>query len=82
MNRAEFDKGILRMKHSAYGAIAVLVISIVCDFVYIIKNIAEVRLSYELIYVGILIVICVIEILFGKYYTKMFGSIEVEKINQ
>ena len=82
MVRSEYDKGVARMRRSAYGLIVLTAVSFICTLVYIILRHGneEFDPAKEVIYLLWHFLTVGLMVLYGKLYSKYFSQIENQKV--
>ena len=82
MQKAHYEMGLLRMRRSVIGAMVLEGINAVLDIIYILLHFKNMTIGKEVIYLLCHIVFIGIAFLYGKYYTKTYGRLIIEKSKQ
>lgn len=79
MQKAHYEMGLLRIRRSVIGAMVLVSINAVLDIVYILIHLEHVAIGKELTYLLCHIIFIGVAFLYGKYYTKTYGMLRIEK---
>ena len=82
MQKAHYEMGLVRMRRSVIGAMVLEGINAVLDIIYISLHFENMTIGKEVIYLLCHIVFIGIAFLYGKYYTKTYGRLIIEKSKQ
>lgn len=78
MENGDYQKGLVRMKHSAWGMLGTLAVSAVLDILYIIIHLDAGVAGKEVVYLAFHFVLAAIIVVYGKLYDRLYGGIKVE----
>ena len=79
MQKAHYEMGLLRIRRSVLGAMVLEGINVILDMIYILIHFENVTIGKELVYLLCHIVFIGIAFLYGRYYTRTYGRLIIEK---
>ncbi len=79
MEKADYDGGIVRMRRSVYGILALSGCNIVLDLLFIILHRDQIDLLRECIYLGLLILLLLVALSFGRFFDRNYTNLTIDK---
>ena len=78
MTRAQYDKGVGRMRFCSAALIVLTAISAICDIIYMVIRRGEYVIWKELLYFFVHFLTVIIAIMYGQYYNRKFSNITIK----